>query len=240
MKYTRLIVVFSFFAMNAFAQSPTDAAPGTAAPAAAQAPTETAEAQEIEERISPTKPGNVTVNFKGADITAVLEYLSEVGGVDIVPAPDVKGPVSLKLTDKPWETALDIIVKNYGYAYERDADIIRVVTISSLKMEELNTEVIPLNYATAEQVQESVKDVLTERGKLTFDTRTNSIIVTDLPTNIYKIKQIISKIDRRTPQIMIEAKIIETSLENDERLGIDWHAVIAARGSKRPMTFPFE
>ncbi|MBL7158819.1 MAG: hypothetical protein ISS91_04860 [Candidatus Omnitrophica bacterium] len=239
MRYIRLIVLFSFFSMNAFAQTPPDAT-GAVPAEVVQAVPEAAEASYVEETISPTKPGHVTVNFKGADITAVLEYLSEVSGVDIVPSPDVRGPVTLKLTDKPWDVALELIVKNYGYAYERDRDIIRVVTVSSLKMEELNTEVIPLNYATAEQIRESVTDILTDRGKLTFDTRTNSIIVTDLPTNIYKMKQIVAKIDKRTPQIMIEAKIIETVLDNDERLGIDWNLVIAAHGAKRPTTLPFE
>ncbi len=185
------------------------------------------------------KPGNVTVDFKGADIRAVLNYLSEVSGVDIVPAPDVTGAVTLKLTDKPWEVALDIIVKNYGFAYEREGGIIRVVTLNSLKMEELSTEVVPLNYTNAEDAQEAVKDMLTDRGKLTYDARINAIVVTDLATNIYKIKQIIRSLDRKTPQIMIEAKIIETVLGDEERLGINWNLVISASGAKRPVTFPF-
>jgi len=83
------------------------------------------------------EPGNVTVNFKGADIRTVLAYISEVADVDIVPAPDVKGVVDLKLTNKPWKVALDIIVRNYGFAYERDGDIIRVVTLDRIKQEEL-------------------------------------------------------------------------------------------------------
>ena len=185
------------------------------------------------------KPGNVTVNFKDADIRAVLRYLSEVGGVDIVPSPDVAGAVTLNLTDKPWNVALDIIIKNYGYAYERDGDIIRVVTLSSLKLEELSTEVIPLNYATAEDAQETVQDMLTDRGKMTYDVRVNALVVTDLATNIYKIKNIIADLDKRTPQLMIEAKIIETALNDTERLGIDWNFVIAAAGAARPTTFPW-
>lgn len=185
------------------------------------------------------KPGNVSVNFKNADIRAVLRYLSEVSGVDIVPAPDVTGAVTLSLTDKPWEVALEIIVKNYGYAYEREGGIIRVVTVSSLNLEELSTEVVPLNYATAESAQEAVKDMLTERGKLTYDERMNALVVTDLATNIYKIKKIISDLDKKTPQIMIEAKIIETVLSDTERLGIDWNLVIAASGAARPTTIPF-
>jgi len=186
------------------------------------------------------KPGNVTVNFKDADIRAVLNYLSEVSGVDIVPSPDVSGPVTLKLTDKPWNVALDIIVKNYGFAYEREGNIIRVVTLDSLKLEELSTEVVQLNYTGAADAQEAVKDMLTDRGKLTYDERINAIIITDLATNIYKIKKVIKALDRKTPQIMIEAKIIETVLGDEERLGINWNLVISASGAKRPTTLPFE
>ena len=192
-----------------------------------------------EENVAYVRPGHVTVNFKDADINAVLNYLSEVSDVDIVTSPDVTGTVTLKLTDKPWDVALNIIVKNYGYAYEREGDIIRVVTVDSLKLTELSTEVIHLNYATVDETKEAVKDMLTERGKLTVDPRTNTILVTDLPTNIYKVRQVVDKIDRRTPQVMIQARILETSLENDERMGIDWSIKIAAIGASRPTTFPF-
>jgi len=193
----------------------------------------------IEDSAPYVKPGNVTVNFKNADIGAVLSYLSEVSGLDIVPSPDVTGVVTLNLTNKPWEVALDVIVKNYGYAYEREGDIIRVVTIESLKLEDLSTEVMPLNYANAENAQDAVKDMLTSRGKLTYDERINALIVTDLATNIYKIQKVMRDLDKKTPQIMIEAKIIETTLNDDEKLGIDWNLVIAASGAARPTLFPF-
>ncbi|OGW75002.1 MAG: hypothetical protein A2Z72_00570 [Omnitrophica bacterium RBG_13_46_9] len=192
------------------------------------------------EETSYVKAGNVTVNFKDADIRAVLDYFAEVSGVDIVPSPDVTGSVTLKLTDKPWETALDILVKNYGYAYEREENIIRVVTVSSLKLEELSTEVIPLNYATAEDARAVVKDMVTDRGKLAYDSRVNALIVTDLPTNIYRIKQVVKDLDKRTPQIMIEARILETLLEKDEKMGIDWNMKISVIGAKRPTTIPFQ
>ncbi|MFH1380647.1 MAG: secretin N-terminal domain-containing protein [Candidatus Omnitrophota bacterium] len=185
------------------------------------------------------EPGFVTVNFKDADIKAVLNYLSEVSGVDIVTAPDVTGTVTLKLKDKPWEVALNTIVKNYGYAYEREGNIIRVVTLGSLQKAELSTEVLRLNYATAENANKAVKDMLTERGKVTFDTRTNTLIITDLPTNTYQIKQVMQQLDKKTPQIMIEARILETLLEKDEKMGIDWSIKIAAIGASRPTTFPF-
>ncbi len=186
------------------------------------------------------EPGNVTVNFKGADIKTVLAYISEVAGVDIVPAPDVKCEVDLKLSNKPWKTALDIIVRNYGFAYEREGDIIRVVTLSKLQQEELATQSFTLNYSKSKDVVASVKDIVTARGKVMYDERTNTVLVTDIPTNIYKIGQIIARLDKRTEQVLIEARILETVLGADEKLGIDWNIKITASGAKRPTTFPFD
>lgn len=185
------------------------------------------------------KPGHITVNFKGADIRTVLSYFAEVSGIDIVPSPDVKGLVDLKLTDKHWKTALDIIVRNYGFAYEQEGDIIRVVTVDGLKMEEVTTQAFSLSYAKSESVVTSIQDMLSEKGNISFDERTNTVIVTDLPTNVYKIGDIIKRLDTSTPQVLIEARIIETVLGNNEKLGIDWNLVFAAAGSTRPTTFPF-
>lgn len=185
-------------------------------------------------------PGNVTVNFKGADIRTVLAYIAEVSGVDIVPAPDVKGIVDLKLTNKPWKTALDIILRNYGFAYEREGDIIRVVTVDKLKQEELATQTFNLNYGKAKDIAAAIKDIVGERGKVMYDERTNIVLVSDIPTNIYKIGQVIEKLDRRTAQVLIEARVIETTLDDTEKLGIDWNVKFSMSGAKRPTTLPFE
>ena len=215
-----------------------NAQPAVAAAEKTAAP-EPAPAQQPEAAAS-VEPGNVTVNFKGADIKTVLSYISEVAGVDIVPAPDVSGTIDLKLTNKPWKTALDIIVRNYGFAYEREGDIIRVVTISKLKQEELRTQAFTLNYSKSKDVVAAIKDIAGERGKVMYDDRTNTVLVTDIPTNIYKIGQIIARLDKRTEQVLIEARIIETTLGDDERLGIDWNVKITASGAKRPTTIPFD
>jgi len=186
-----------------------------------------------------TSPGNVTMDFKNADISNVLRILSYKSGVNIVAGPEVKGMVTIRLTDVPWEKALDVVLRTYGFAYERVGNIIRVTTIESLKQEELTTEVYSLSYGKAEDVNEAIENMLTERGKTKFDERTNTLVVTDIPTNLYKISQVIEKLDRRTPQVMIEAKIIETSLDDDENLGIDWSTKITVRGAERPTTLPF-
>lgn len=206
-----------------------------------EAPRQEAPAPEapVKEEPSELHPGNITVNFKGADIRTVLSYISEVSGVDIVAAPDVKGAIDLRLTDKPWKVALDVIVRNYGFAYERDGDIIRVVTLDRLKQEEVITQAMILNYGKAKDVVDAIKNIVGERGKVMYDERTNMVIVTDIPTNIYKIGQIINRLDRKTQQVLIEARIIETTLNKDEKLGIDWNVKISAKGASRPTTFPF-
>ncbi len=209
------------------------------APSTAVAKEEVPAAEE-EEAGPIVEPGNVTVNFKGADIRTVLAYLAEVSGVDIVPAPDVKGPVDLKLTNKPWKVALDIIVRNYGFAYEREGDIIRVVTIDKLRQEELATQAFNLNYGKAKDVVASIKNIVTDRGKVMYDDRTNVVLVTDIPTNLYKIGEVVNKLDKRTEQVLIEARVIETVLSDDEKLGIDWNIKFSASGARRPTTLPFD
>jgi len=184
--------------------------------------------------------GNVTLDFKDADITNVLRILSYKSGINIVAGRDVSGPITIRLTDVPWQKALDVILRTYGYAYEREGNIIRVTTTENLEKEELVTEVFSLNYARAANVPASIEEMLSDRGSVKFDERANLVIVTDIPTNIYKIKQVIGKLDMRTQQVSIEAKIIETTLDKDDNLGINWTTQITASMAKRPTTFPFD
>lgn len=185
--------------------------------------------------------GNITIDFKDADIRTVLRVLAEKSGVNIVAGKDVTGDITIRLTNVRWERALDIICKNYGYAFEREENIIRVTTVEGLKQEELTTEVFSLNYAKAGEVAEAITEMLTERGrdKIKYDERTNVLIVTDIPTNLYKVRQVVEKLDKKTPQVLIEARIIETTLTDDEKLGIDWNLKLAAVGASRPTTLPF-
>jgi type IV pilus assembly protein PilQ len=188
---------------------------------------------------SDIETGNITVDFKDADIRDVLKIISFKSGVNIVASNDVSGMVTIRLVDVPWERALDVILKNSGFVYERDKDIIRVTTLENLSKEELSTQIFTLNYANATQVSASILEVLSNRGKLKVDERTNQLVITDVPTNLYKIAKVIKTLDRRTDQVMIEAKVIETVLDDDERLGIDWTLSASASGSARPLNFPF-
>lgn len=197
------------------------------------------QAAQQQRQIETASSGNVTMDFKDADIHNVLRILSYKGGVNIVAGPDVEGNVTIRLTDVPWEQALDIVLKTYGFTYEKLGNLIRVTTIESMANEELTTEVYTINFAKASEVMASVENMLTDRGKVKYDDRTNVLVATDIATNLDKISEIVSKLDRRTQQVLIEAKIIETRLDDSERLGIDWKTKISAIGAAKPLTFPF-
>ena len=186
-----------------------------------------------------TAPGNVTIDFKDADIHNVLRILSYKSEVNIVAGKEVEGTVTVRLVDVPWERALDVVLKTYGFAYEREGNIIRVTTVENLGQEPLKTEVFNISYAKAEDVADSIKEIISERGSVRSDKRSNTVIVTDIPTNLYKIQQVIEKLDEATPQVYIEARLIETVLDDDEKLGIDWSVKISAEGSQIPTTLPF-
>ncbi len=189
----------------------------------------------------PQAPGLISVDFKDADIRQVLRIISLKSGVDVVAGPDVEGLVTIKLTNVPWEQALDVILRTYSLAYERKGNIVRVLTAAAVEQETLATEVYPLSYAKAKDVADMMKEMLTDRGKIKFDERTNTVIVVDLPSNIFQIGQVIKRLDQITPQVRIESKIIETTLATNDHIGIDWSDSLAVTAEKTsvPTTFPF-
>ncbi|MBN2097321.1 MAG: secretin and TonB N-terminal domain-containing protein [Candidatus Omnitrophica bacterium] len=185
-----------------------------------------------------TASGNITVEFKEANIHDVLKIISYKSGINIVAGKDVEGTVTITLVDVPWERALDVILKNNGFVYERDKDIIRVTTVDNLSKEELATELFVLNYANAQTVSLAIGEMLTDRGRIKFDQRTNQLLVTDVPSNLYKIKNVVERLDQKTAQVMIEARVIETVLDADERLGIDWTVQSSLTGASTQTRFP--
>lgn len=244
-------ILFSCLALGAARVWAADSAPEstTAEPAQDGASTEEAPSGAAEEPAAPveeetasvevTAPGNVTVDFKDADIHNVLRILSFKSGVNIVAGKDVSGTVTIRLVDVPWEKALDVILKTYGYAYDRQENVIRVATVENLNREELSTEVFVLNYTRAADVEKSVTEMLSERGKVRSDTRSNMLIVTDMPTSIQNVRTVISRLDQATPQVLIEAKVIELSLGTVDKLGINWNISASLRGAKRPTSIPW-
>lgn len=121
--------------------------------------------------VDPNTPasGNVTFDFKEADINNVLKIISYKSGVNIVTTPDVIGNISVRLTDVPWEMALDVILKTYGFGYQKQGNVILVTKIENMAKiaaeEPLQTEIITLKFLDAQDAQKIIIPLLSPRGK---------------------------------------------------------------------------
>lgn len=199
---------------------------------------------------TPVTEGLVSLDFQDADIKNVLKVLGYKSNMNIVAGPEVTGTVTITLNDVLWQKALDVVLSTYGYGYERKGNIITVTTVENLKkrhedaqmlseQEPLATRTFALNFAKASDVVDSINKMKTPRGQVNHDQRTNRLIVRDVQGNMDLMEDVIKTLDTPTPQVLIEAKIIETNLDNTKNLGIDWTINLKASGGVKPTTFPF-
>ncbi|MFH1905514.1 MAG: type IV pilus secretin PilQ [bacterium] len=180
----------------------------------------------------------ITLDLKDADIRNVIRMLSHKGNVNIVAGEEVRGTVSLLLQNVGWEQALQTILDVSGYAYEREGNLIKVMTAEKMKKikgeqlaikettkaeAELVTRIFSLNFADVEKLQKSVTKMLSSRGKIESDSRTNTLIVTDIQENIDQIAEIAQRLDVKTPQVLIEAAIVDVKITGQTKYGIDWN-----------------
>ena len=215
----------------AFAQAPPAPAPPVAA--AQQAPAVPVEAGQRQFTGTP-----VSLDFDGTDLRAVLTALAKEGGINIWIDPRVQGTVTTTLTDVPWDEAFDIIASGNGLGYVQRGSVVRVVPLAVLAEEEaarrkvdeeralsgeLRTYTKSLSYATAKELATLVKDtILSPRGQVQVDDRTNTLIVTDLTDRLLRTEDLISKLDVPQPQVEIEARIVQTSRDFARQIGVNW------------------
>ncbi len=183
----------------------------------------------------------IDVDYQGANLRTVLRQLSDIGGVNLVIDPSVplNAPVDLKLTQVPWDQVLDVILKTTQLTYQVDGPVVRVMTRDARTKEledearqkkaseaapDLTTARVRLNYATAVAVKKLLEQgrVITDRGTVDVDERTNMLIIKDTTQNIDEIRRLISDLDKAEPQVEIEAKIIQTNHDTARQLGVQW------------------
>ncbi|RLD98792.1 MAG: hypothetical protein DRI91_02315 [Aquificota bacterium] len=194
----------------------------------------------------------ISLEFKNADIRDVIRILSEVSGLNFVVDPDVKGTVTVKLDNVPWDQALDVILRTNKLGKVVEEGIVRIATLKSLaqegqaqesarkaleKTKPMVLEVIPLNFVEADKVKDLITPLLSDEGKVDYLERINSLVVKDNAERIAKIKEFVKKIDTPTPQIQIGARIVEIVTTYLKELGIQWGFLW--RQTKTDMSFPY-
>jgi type IV pilus assembly protein PilQ len=179
----------------------------------------------------------ISLDFKDADIKNILRLIAEVSNLNIIAGDDVAGKVTMRLVDVPWDQALDLVLQSRGLGMSRAGNVMRIAPLETLKrevqaeleakrakerLEDLMTELLPVNYATAKELVPQIKGILSERGDVKVDDRTNIIIVKEIPRNMVAVKNLIKFLDSKTPQVLIEARIVEANLSFQRALGITW------------------
>ena len=180
----------------------------------------------------------VSMDFQGVDLRSVLRTFAEISGLNMVIDPDVQGTVDIVLTDVPWDQALEVILRGNALDYTVDGTIVRIAKIDTLRKEQdartqlaqsaanagaLAVRTYTLSYAKADQAAPLVKtSVLSARGNVQIDPRTNTLIITDLPARLDTVQQLLSTLDRAEPQVEIEARIITTTRDYARALGVQW------------------
>lgn len=167
----------------------------------------------------------ITVTFQEADIREVLASFAEFTGRSIVPGSGVEGTVTATIRQQPWDLALQTILSAYGLAaQEMPSGIIQVDKLENLQsrmtQEPLVTRTFRINYVPVPELQESLTPLSSERGNISMNPTTNTLIVTDVPSVIARVEQMVQQLDVRTPQVTIEAKIVFVNRTDAEEMGI--------------------
>ena len=198
----------------------------------------------------------IDLDFKDADIHNLLRLLSDVGGVSIVVPDDVKATVTVRLRDVPWDQAMEVILASKGLWYRREGNIIRVAPRKELEAEDQaaaeriramaeaeppEPEVYTLNYADANKISKQLTPLLSPKGKIEVDQRTNALIINDIRSHRRRVIDLVRRLDTQTPQIQIEARIVEARTTFVREFGIQWGGNInasAAGGNATGLVFP--
>ncbi|MCK6527887.1 type IV pilus secretin PilQ [Myxococcota bacterium] len=198
----------------------------------------------------------INMDLVNADIHNVFRLISHVSKLNIVSSDEVKGTVTVRLIDVPWDQALAAILQAKGLGASQFGNIIRVAAIETIRAEKeeavqaqkatvsllpLSILTLPLNYAQAKDMEAQVKAVLSERGTVAKDERTNTLIVKDIQEGIVRARELVLALDTQTPQVSIKARIVEANQSWSRALGIQWGGNLnfsRSSGSPTGLYFP--
>ncbi|NNL00165.1 MAG: type IV pilus secretin PilQ, partial [Xanthomonadales bacterium] len=197
----------------------------------------------------------VTFNFQDIPVRSVLQLIADVSELNIVVADNVSGNLTLRLTNVPWDQALDIVLDARNLDMRENGNVIWIAPTADIaareqqllqamrdrkELEPLATALISVSYATAEDLQELIDSartnseggadagLLSDRGSIAIDARTNTLMVTDTPDRIEAIQKLVQDLDRPVRQVQIESRIVIASSDFAHAIGVrfgvtGWH-----------------
>lgn len=179
----------------------------------------------------------ISVEFDDVEVRDVFKLISDEANVNLILADDVKGKISVKLKNVPWDQALILLMKSKKLGYTRSGNVIRISNLKDIRDEEkeameLQTsrrqnavpkvKTLSVNYAKVDDLVNQVKPMLSKAGSVVGDARTSSLIITDVEENIERVTKVIQSIDVPPQQVLIEGKIVEAKEDVEKFFGINW------------------
>ena len=198
----------------------------------------------------------ISLDFKDGDINDIFRLFADISGLNIVVQPGVTGRITLKLTEVPWDQALDLILKTNKLGFIVEGNVIRIAPLGELAAEEaekrrlaeeqalageLFTQTRVLSYAKSSEIMPLLQRNLSPRGDIVIDARTNTVIFTDLAGGVEAINSLIDTLDTPIPGVEIEARIVVTTRTFARQLGVQWGFTsnqTQALGNTTELTFP--
>jgi len=198
----------------------------------------------------------ISLDFKDGDIQDIFRLFADISGLNIVVQPGVTGRITLKLTEVPWDQALELILKTNKLGFIVEGNVIRIAPLSDLATEEaekrrlaeeqalagdLFTQTRVLSYAKASEIMPLLQRNLSPRGDIVTDERTNTVIFTDLAAGVASINELIDSLDTPIPGVEIEARIVVTTRTFARQLGVQWGFTsnqTQALGNTTELVFP--
>jgi len=198
----------------------------------------------------------ISLNLKDADIKDVLRTFAQLTGLNIAVDPDVAGTVTVDFVDVPWDQALDLILRQNGLTFVLEGNVMRVGHIERLAAETkaaaqlaeqerlnvpLTTLSFKLSYARASEVSGLLKDLASPRARIIVDARTNQLIISEIPQYLQTMRNLIDTVDIPNRQVVIEARIVETTKIFSLQYGFSWNfggVLDPALGTGTGLIFP--
>jgi type IV pilus assembly protein PilQ len=197
------------------------------------------------------KGTKISLDFKDADIHNIFRLIAEVSNLNIITSEDVKGKITIRLVNVPWDQALDVILTTKNLIKTEEGNVLRITTAETLrkeredrqkeeetllktrdtktKLEEPGRKIVKVSFANVTELQKMImekekegKGFLSPQGTVKADTRTNTLIIQDVRSNLEEIERLIRELDSPTPQVLIEARVVQATTTFARAIGIQW------------------
>jgi type IV pilus assembly protein PilQ len=197
------------------------------------------------------KGTKISLDFKDADIHNIFRLIAEVSNLNIITSEDVKGKITIRLVNVPWDQALDVILTTKNLIKTEEGNVLRITTAETLrkeredrqkeeetllktrdtktKLEEPGRKIVKVSFANVTDLQKMImekekegKGFLSPQGTVKADTRTNTLVIQDVRSNLEEIEQLIRELDSPTPQVLIEARVVQATTTFARAIGVQW------------------